>query len=211
MSNGLAIFEDVELEILTNEDVNIEFNGECLFNGKQVCRVLEYINDRDAISTHVRENQKVKLKNSDVAIDDFRKLNNAGETFITEKGVMKLIIGSNMPKADEFEDKVWEIVTEVQSTGRYDSVEQQLKLIEDEQERKLSLNVYNLERVVKSNPSDLLTTLAYNNAKSELDKYLTTKEIEGLKSEVKELKEDFTKTSEQIKKDNSIKRGRYVF
>lgn len=91
MKNNLMIFEGNEIEILTKEDVNFEFNGECLFNGKQTCKLLEYSNDRDAISKHIRENQKVKLKNSDVINYNFRKLNNAGETFLKEDGVIGLI------------------------------------------------------------------------------------------------------------------------
>ena len=42
MKNELTIFEGIELEVLTKEDVNIDFNGECLFNGKQVAEILEY-------------------------------------------------------------------------------------------------------------------------------------------------------------------------
>lgn len=184
MNKELTIFEGNELEILTKEDINVEFNGECLFNGKQVCGILEYKNDRDAISTKVRENQKIKIKNSDVANHDFRKLNNAGETFLTENGVMRLILNSNMPKANEFEDKVWEIVKEVQATGKYDSIEQQLKLIEDETERNLKLTIYQYEGIVKINPSDILSGMMLNNKKNELNTYLQSKEIEKLKGVV---------------------------
>jgi prophage antirepressor-like protein len=148
MNNELMIFEGQNLEVLTKENVNFEFNGEVLFNGKQVCSILEYSNDRDALSKHVRENQKFKVKNSDVAKHDFRQLNNAGETFITEKGVMKLIISSKMPKAEEFEDRVWDIVSEVQKTGRYDIVEQKLMQIQDPKEKELSLAVYRAEQIV---------------------------------------------------------------
>ena len=42
MKNELTIFEGIELEVLTKEDVNIDFNGECLFNGKQVTKILGY-------------------------------------------------------------------------------------------------------------------------------------------------------------------------
>ena len=109
MKNKLTIFDGIELDVLTKEDVNIKFNGECLFNGKQIYNLLEYVNDRDAIKTKVRESQKVKVKNSDVVNHDFRKLNNTGETFITENGVMRLILNSKMPKAEELVDKVWKI------------------------------------------------------------------------------------------------------
>lgn len=182
MENELRIFEGIELDILTKDDVNIEFNGECLFSGKQVCNVLQYVNDRDAISSKVRENQKVKVKNSDVVNSYFRKLNNAGETFITENGVMRLILNSKMPKAEEFEDKVWEIVKSVQATGKYDVIENEIKLIEDETEKNLKLTIYQYENIVKMNPTDILSGMMLNSKKNELNTYLQSKEIKELKT-----------------------------
>lgn len=186
MKNELMFFEGVEIEILTKEDIDFDFNGEVLFNGKQVCNILEYTNSSKAISDHIRDNQKVKVKNSDITNRYFRKLNNAGETFITEKGVMKLIISSDMPKADDFEDRVWEIVSQVQKTGRFDSIEEKLKLIEDETERNLKLTIYQYESIVKMNPSDILSAMMLNSKKNELDTYLQGKEIKQLKDEIED-------------------------
>lgn len=183
MMNDLMIFEGVEIEILIKEDVNFDFNGEVLFNGKQVCNILEYTNSSKAISDHIRESQKVKVKNSDITNCYFRKLNNAGETFITEKGVMKLIISSSMPKADDFEDRVWEIVSQVQKTGRFDSKEEKLKLIEDETERNLRLTIHQYETIVKMNPTDVLLGMMLNNKQIELNTYLQSREIKKLKDE----------------------------
>ena len=187
MNNELTIFEGIELEVLTKEDINIDFNGDCLFNGKQVAKLLEYVNDRDAINTKVRENQKIKLKNSDVVNHDFRKLNNAGETFITENGVMRLILNSKMPKAEEFEDKVWEIVKSVQATGKYDSIEEQIKTIQDETERNLKLTIYQYQQIVKIQPNDILSAMMLNNKQTELNTYLQSKEIDKLKSTIEDV------------------------
>ena len=187
MKNELTIFEGIELEVLTKEDVNIDFNGEVLFNGKQVAKLLEYVNDRDAINTKVRENQKIKLKNSDVVNHDFRKLNNAGETFITENGVMRLILNSKMPKAEQFEDKVWEIVKSVQATGKYDSIEEQIKTIQDETERNLKLTIYQYQQIVKIQPNDILSAMMLNNKQIELNTYLQSKEIAKIKDDIEEV------------------------
>ena len=187
MNKELTIFEGIELEVLTKSDVNIDFNGECLFNGKQVAKLLEYVNDRDAINTKVRENQKIKLKNSDVVNHDFRKLNNAGETFITENGVMRLILNSKMPKAEQFEDKVWEIVKSVQATGKYDSIEEQIKTIQDETERNLKLTIYQYQQIVKIQPNDILSAMMLNNKQTELNTYLQSKEIDKLKSTIEDV------------------------
>lgn len=188
MGNELMIFEGIELEVLTKEDVKVEFNGEVLFNGRQVADILRYKRPSDAIADNVREKDKMKIKNSDTVNDRFRKLNNAGEIFITEKGVMKLIISSNMPKADEFEDKVWEIVTEVQKTGRYDSIEQELKTIEDEFEKNLKLTIYQYENIVKMNPTDFMSGIMLINKKNELNTYLQQKQIEFIQTEINETK-----------------------
>ncbi|MCD3276693.1 Bro-N domain-containing protein [Clostridium botulinum] len=178
MKNSLMIFEGIELEVLTKEDVNFEFEGTVLFNGKQIGNILEYSRGSKAIADNVRDNQKYKIKNSDVLKQDFRKLNNAGETFVNEKGVMKLIINSDMPKADEFENKVWDIVTKVQQTGKYDFIEEKLKLIEDPKERELSLGLYSLQQALKVNPSDMLLIINCKQKENELTTYKQQKHLE---------------------------------
>ena len=184
MNNELTIFEGIELEILTKEDVNIEFNGEVLFNGKQVAEILKHSNLSQMIKDNIRDNQKVKIKNSDISNPYFRKLNNAGEIFITENGVMRLILNSKMPKAEQFEDKVWEIVKSVQATGKYDSIEEQIKTIQDETERNLKLTIYQYQQIVKIQPNDILSAMMLNNKQTELNTYLQSKEIDKLKSTI---------------------------
>ena len=48
----------------------------------------------------MNEKQVVKIKNSDVSKVDIRKLNNAGENFLTESGVYKLVFKSHKPNAE---------------------------------------------------------------------------------------------------------------
>ena len=204
MSNELMIFEGEELEVLTREDVNFDFDGTVLFNGKQAGTLLKYKNPSESIRVNVREKDKYLVKNANI-LDSikhgFRKLNNAGEIFITEKGIMKLIINSSMPKANEFEDKVWEIVTKVQQTGKYDVIENKLQQIEDDKERELSLGLYQLEQVLKVNPNDMLTTLAYNNMQQELTIYKQNKKLEEFENKVQAIEanqEDQKKRLESI-------------
>lgn len=195
MNKDLTIFEGKELEVLTKEDVNFDFDGTVLFNGKQSGEIMEYVRPTKAISDNVRNNQKYTVKNSDILKQDFRKLNNAGEIFVTEKGIMKLIINSNMPKAEEFEDKIWEIVTKIQQTGKYDSIEEKIKLIEDQKERKLTMSLYGLEQVLKVNPNDMLTVINYNQTKTELDNYKQKKQLEEVKKSFNELEGKIKKTT----------------
>ena len=62
MNKELTIFEGIELEVLTKEDVKIDFNGEVLFNGRQVAEILEYAESSKPLR-NIRENQKIKIKN----------------------------------------------------------------------------------------------------------------------------------------------------
>ena len=84
--NKLMIFENKRVEVL-------EFNGNILFNPKHVAECLDIKNINDAIA-NFNEKQKIKLRNLDIANTDIRKLNNAGENFLTESGVYKLIFKS---------------------------------------------------------------------------------------------------------------------
>ena len=193
MNKELMVFEGIELEILTKEDVNIEFNGEILMNGKQVAKLLGYVKTTNSISMHVDEENKILLKNSDTLKQGIRKLNNAGEIFITEDGVFDLIYNSKLPKAKEFKKKVKEIVKTIQATGKFDAIEEQLKLIEDPKERELKLAIYNLNNILKVNPDDMITTLNYSMKVQELTSYGLSKQMEVVSKTTTEIEERIKK------------------
>lgn len=68
----------------------------------------------------MNEKQVIKLKNSDVDSTDIRKLNNAGENFLTESGVYKLIFKSRKAEAERFQDWVTdEVLPSIRKTGGY--------------------------------------------------------------------------------------------
>ena len=69
------------------------------------------------------------IKNSDVLLTDIRKLNNAGEKFITESGVYKLTIKSDKEQAEEFQDWVTdEVLPKIRQTGNFLSNKDRLRL-----------------------------------------------------------------------------------
>lgn len=76
--SDLMIFEGHKVEVF-------DLNGEVLFNPYHVGECLELGGEavRKAIS-RMNEKQVVKVKNSDVTTSHIRKLNNAGENFLTE-------------------------------------------------------------------------------------------------------------------------------
>ena len=98
MKNEMMMFEGNDVEVL-------EFEGKVLFNPKDVSEILDIKNVRDNMS-RMNEKQVVKLTNSIVGKTDFRKLHNTGENFLTESGVYKLIMRSNKPNAERFQDWV---------------------------------------------------------------------------------------------------------
>ncbi len=112
MKNEMMMFEGNDVEVL-------EFEGKVLFNPKDVSEILDIKNVRDNMS-RMNEKQVVKLTNSIVGKTDFRKLHNTGENFLTESGVYKLIMRSNKPNAERFQDWVVdEVLPSIHKNGGY--------------------------------------------------------------------------------------------
>lgn len=113
--NDLMIFEEHEVEVF-------ELNGEVLFNPYHVGECLELSGEavRKAVS-RMNEKQVIKVRNSDVTNSNIRKLNNAGENFLTESGVYKLVFKSRKPNAEKFTDWVTdEVLPTLRKTGYYE-------------------------------------------------------------------------------------------
>ncbi|URN85829.1 phage antirepressor KilAC domain-containing protein [Acetobacterium wieringae] len=110
--NNLMIFEGRQVEVF-------EFKGQVLFNPYHVAECLDIKNVRDNIAK-MNEKQVMKLTNLDVGKADIRKLNNAGENFLTESGVYKLIFKSHKPDAEKFQDWVVdEVLPTIRKHGAY--------------------------------------------------------------------------------------------
>ena len=110
--NDLMIFEGNEVEVF-------EFKGEVLFNPKHVAKCLD-ISDVNSSIRNFNDKQVVKLTNSDVHDMHIRKLNNAGENFLKEAGVYKLIFKSHKEAAERFQDWVTdEVLPSIRKTGGY--------------------------------------------------------------------------------------------
>ena len=117
--HNLIIFEGHNVEVF-------ELNGQVLFNPYNVGTCLELGDSavRMAIAK-MNEKQVVKIKNSDVSKVDIRKLNNAGENFLTESGVYKLVFKSHKPNAEAFTDWIAdEVLPTLRKTGSYEMSKQ---------------------------------------------------------------------------------------
>lgn len=132
---NLMIFEGHDMEVF-------EFDGQVLFNPKHVAEILG-IADVKSSTRNFNSKQLIKVKNSDVHNMHFRKLNNAGENFLTESGVYKLIFRSHKPEAERFSDWVTdEVLPSIRKTGSYqkqlspqEMMRIQLGMIDDHEDR----------------------------------------------------------------------------
>jgi prophage antirepressor-like protein len=112
MSNELMVFEEHNVEVLV-------LGEQVLFNANDVGKALDIGNVRENLRTFSK-NHVVKVKNSEVSNPDFRKLNNAGENFLTEAGVYRLAFSSRKEKAQEFTDWVTcKVLPSIRKTGSY--------------------------------------------------------------------------------------------
>ena len=129
--NNVMNFEGNSVEIF-------EWNGQVLFNPRHVGNCLE-LSDSAVRNYLAKMNKKqaIVLKNPDVRDKDIRKLNNAGEKFLTESGVYKLIFKSRKPEAERFSDWVADdVLPRIRKTGSYEMPEKE----KNKKERLSSVN-----------------------------------------------------------------------
>lgn len=122
--NNIMIFENKKVEVF-------EYKGQVLFNPYHCGECLELADSsiRDLVRK-MNDKQVVKLKNSDVVNSNIRKLNNAGENFLTESGVYKLIFKSKKKEAERFQDWVTdEVLPSIRKTGSYTMLENRVELL----------------------------------------------------------------------------------
>lgn len=119
MKSDLYASYKTDLMFEGNEVEVFEFKGEVLFNPKHVAKCLD-IADVNSSIRNFNDKQVVKLTNSDVHDMHIRKLNNAGENFLKEAGVYKLIFKSHKENAERFQDWVTdEVLPSIRKHGAY--------------------------------------------------------------------------------------------
>lgn len=114
--NTLMKFENKNVEV-------IELKGKVLFNPRHVGDCLGI--DNVTVRRHLQEfteKHVIKVINSDVQNMNIRNLNNAGENFLTESGVYKLIFKSKKEEALKFQDWVTdEVLPQIRKTGSFNA------------------------------------------------------------------------------------------
>ena len=109
--NQLEIFKNREFgEIRT-----VVIDGEPWFVGKDVAEALGYSNTRDALATHVMDEDK-----NTVVISDGKRRGNPNQVIINESGLYALIFGSKLDSAKRFKHWVTsEVLPQIRRIGTY--------------------------------------------------------------------------------------------
>nr|DAL15843.1 MAG TPA_asm: repressor domain protein [Caudoviricetes sp.] len=109
------------IQIFKNEQFGqvrvITKDGEPWFVGKDIAEVLGYLNTKDAIATHVYEEDKKIIQRSENAT---LEIPNRGLTIINESGLYSLILSSKLPQAKKF--KKWvtsDVLPSIRKHGMY--------------------------------------------------------------------------------------------
>ena len=169
--NNLMIFENRQVEVF-------ELEGRVLFNPRNVGECLDLTPEavRKAIMG-MNEKQVIKLNNSDVANSNIRKLNNAGENFLTESGVYKLIFKSRKAEAEKFQDWVTdEVLPAIREKGEYKKPQIEDIMIAQLQEQKVMKA--NIEKVEKNLESFKINIPLFNPECEELQARLRKKVVQ---------------------------------
>lgn len=107
-----------EVKIFNSEEFGdirtIQLNNEIYFVGKDVAKALGYSNTRDALATHVTDEDK-----NTVVISDGKR-GNPNQTVINESGLYALIFGSKLESAKRFKHWVTsEVLPAIRKHGVY--------------------------------------------------------------------------------------------
>lgn len=126
--NEIILFRHEEFgEIRT-----LNIDGEPWFVGKDVADILKYKNTKDAISTHVDEEDKRIIQRSE---NTTFEIPTRGLTIINESGLYSLILSSKLPSAKKF--KRWvtaEVLPSLRKHGAYFTAETLHKTMSDPRE-----------------------------------------------------------------------------
>ncbi|MEC0140774.1 Bro-N domain-containing protein [Paenibacillus macerans] len=121
-NNELTLFEGHNVAILFPNDVNFQFVGDFIISAKDVASVLEYkgASATSEVLKFCKDKHIYIVKNSDMANRHIRKMNNAGEKFISNLSLNRVLGQSGQRKAIPFQDWLYEdMLPSVQKFGAY--------------------------------------------------------------------------------------------
>ena len=197
------IFENHSITLIMKYQLkkSIAFDGDFIISARSVALALGYKNPNDAILRHIDVEDKVLIRSSmiDEKYQGIRKLNNAGEIFVTESGLYSLIFNSDLRSAKTF--KKWvtsEVLPQIRKTGSYNS--NQVAII-DEEKIKLIIEKLSLEYMINNKTDKVKETIKYLRAYGLTKAVATDLTLKAMKFNIsaEKILEDYTKQQKEIK------------
>jgi prophage antirepressor-like protein len=141
------------------ENFNINIYGTYenpLFKAKEIGELLDIKNIRDTVKNFNDKQKGVVLTDTPGGQQEV--------IMLTEQGLYKLLMRSRKPIAEDFQDKVCEIIEEIRKTGKYElekQIEEKDKLIDEQKNKLLEYKQLKYEEVEKRGHVYILSTDKY--------------------------------------------------
>ncbi|MGG3890327.1 hypothetical protein [Metabacillus fastidiosus] len=149
------------------------------------------------ITLQGEELRKFKEEYGDIIVDVVTNLGTSSVTLfekykksntldiVMEDGIFGVMYASNSGHANKFKKFMRrEVNPHLNKVGNFDPKEIEIMKIEDDKERSISLRLYNIEKALLVDSSDMLTQLNYNNTRQELEAYKQSKRIDNVEDKV---------------------------
>ena len=105
--------DEMNKELFADLRVFIDENGDFWFIGSEVASTMGYENPRDALARHVPD----MYKRDSVVKRDGTSGGNPNVILISELGLYALVMRSKLPKAYQFQDWVYGVLTKIRQCG----------------------------------------------------------------------------------------------
>ena len=180
--NEIKIFENAEFGKVRVVDVN----GEPWFVGKDVAESLGYVKARNAIATHIDDDDKMEAP----IHGDLGGVQNM--TIINESGVYSLAFGSKLPNAKLFKKCVTkEVLPSIRKTGRYSTDKPNYQELVSDKKFLLAMQTQLIEMIERAEKAEgtvaILTHVNKTYTVTEIAKELNMKSAIELNKKLAEL------------------------
>ncbi|ARF07964.1 BRO-N domain protein [Catovirus CTV1] len=127
-------------------------NSDPYFNANQLCKMLEYVDCKDAIGKYVKKQDMYQLKDITRNYKSLYKNVQANTKFLNEAGMYSLILSSKMKKATEIKDWIThDVMPSLRKYGEYKANSKLKKQIDElnkiiiDQQNQIQVLKYNLK------------------------------------------------------------------
>jgi prophage antirepressor-like protein len=160
-------FENKPFLIIVDNDKKIWFKG------VDVARILDYADPSDIIYRNVSKKYRIKFVDMKISNSIRYREIHPSTTFIDEPGLYRLIIRSNMPKAEKFTDwVVEEVLPSIRKTGQYSLENEEIEYLIKINEKFLEMMAEKDKLLSKKDEMIEQCVATVNNTQNTLNKVL---------------------------------------